>query len=161
MALPRRVERLQQLILETAATTVQRDLADPRLGFVTLTRVKLSRDLTQAVVFWSCLGSDAERRKSARALEDATGLVQSVVAKALATRTTPEITFRYDPTLAKAGHLEEIFEKLKHEPGHVSAEPAPDAVPAADDDADDDDAPDDDADAPSPPAAADADDEPR
>ena len=135
MALPRRVERLQQLILETAATTVQRDLADPRLGFVTLTRVKLTRDLTQAVIYWSCLGDDAARRKSARALSDATGLIQSVVAKVLATRTTPEITFRYDPTLAQAGHLEEIFEKIKHERGEP-AEPASDASPAADDDED-------------------------
>jgi ribosome-binding factor A len=137
MALPRRVERLQQLILEVAATTVQRELADPRLGFVTLTRVKLSPDLTQAVIHWSCLGDGAARRKSARALSDATGLVQAVVAKAIGTRTTPEITFRYDPSLEKAGHLEEIFEKLKHEPGHVPA--APIDSPAADDDAKDDD----------------------
>jgi ribosome-binding factor A len=151
MALPRRVERLKQFILETAAMTVQRDLADPRLGFVTLTRVNLAPDLTQATIFWSCLGTEAERRKSARALSDATGLIQNVVAKALATRTTPEITFRYDPTLEQAGHLETIFEKLKHEPGRPPAEDAPpaaDASPAADDAAA---APDDDDDGEPPP----------
>lgn len=149
MALPRRVARLKQFILETAAMTVQRHLADPRLGFVTLTRVNLAPDLTQATIFWSCLGTDAERRKSARALSDATGLIQNVVAKALSTRTTPEITFRYDPTLEQAGHLETIFEKLKHEPGRPpppDAPPAPDVPPAADDDA----APDDDDGEPTP-----------
>jgi ribosome-binding factor A len=131
MASPRRVQRLQQLILETAAVTVQRELRDPRLGFVTLTHVKLAPDLTQATVFWSCLGSEAERRTSARALAAATPVVQSVVAKALATRTTPALTFRYDPSLSQAHRLETIFEDLKRERGEAEptdAEEATDAV---------------------------------
>jgi ribosome-binding factor A len=136
MPLPRRIVRLQQLILEVAAGTVQRDLADPRLGFVTLTRVRLSSDLAEAVIHWSCLGTDAERRKSARALSDATGLVQAVVAKAIGTRVTPTLTFRYDPTLERAGHLETLFEKIKQE--RPPEEPAPDASPAADEDAEED-----------------------
>lgn len=145
MAFPRRIARLQRVILETAATTVQRHLSDPRIGFVTLTRVKLAPDLSHATVFWSCLGTEAQRRTSARALGDATPLVQSVVAKALATRTTPTLSFKYDPSLAEAHRLETIFEDLRRERGEPDpavggapagnpSEPADPAAPASDDD---------------------------
>ena len=135
---PRRIQRLQQLILEVAATTVQRELSDPRLGFVTLTHVRLSPDLMQATVYWSCLGTEADRRKSARALSAAIPVVQSIVAKALRTRVTPALMFQYDPSLAHAERLETIFEKLKRErpPAPEEAAPAGDA-PADGDESDD------------------------
>jgi ribosome-binding factor A len=125
---PRRILRLQRVVQETVATAIMRELQDPRLGFVTVTRARLAPDLTEATVYWSSLGTDAERRTSARALSDAAGLLQSLVARALATRTTPTLSFRYDPTLVQAAHLEEIFEKLKTEP---HAGPAPGPVPEA------------------------------
>jgi ribosome-binding factor A len=130
MATPRRVLRLQRVVLETVATAILRDLQDPRLGFVTITRARLSPDLTEATVYWSSLGTDAQRRTCARALSDARGRIQSIVARALATRTTPVLTFRYDPTLVKAERLEEIFEKIKTEPGH-EPHAGDDASPAA------------------------------
>jgi ribosome-binding factor A len=135
---PRRIARLQQLILEGAAQAVHREVADPRLGFVTLTRVKLGKDLADATIHWSCLGTEAQRRTSARALEAATALVQSVVAKALRTRTTPTLVFRYDPSVAHAGHLETVFEKIRRERSETPTPPpegdlapttAPDAAP--------------------------------
>jgi ribosome-binding factor A len=138
MPTPRRVARLQQLILETAATAVQRELSDPRLGFVTLTHVKLAPDLTAATVYWSCLGTDADRRTSARALEDATPVIQSVVAGALATRTTPTLTFRYDPSLAHAERLEGIFEQIKRERGDPPSPDSPPPAPPTDDEPRDD-----------------------
>jgi ribosome-binding factor A len=123
---PRRILRLQRVVLETVASALLRELQDPRFGFVTITRARLAPDLTEATVYWSSLGTDAQRRTSARALADARGLLQSIVARALATRTTPTLSFRYDPTLVQAAHLEEIFEKIKTE------HPAPaDDVPAA------------------------------
>ena len=110
---PRRIARLQQLILETAATTVQRNLADPRLGFVTITRVKLAPDLSEATVYWSGLGTEAQRRTSTRALTAATPLIQREVARVIGTRVTPRLTLRYDPTLVNAERLEGIFETIK------------------------------------------------
>jgi ribosome-binding factor A len=140
MADPRRVARLQQFILEVAAVAVQRELRDPRLGFVTVTRVKLSPDLAEANVYWSALGTEAQRRTSARALADATPVIQSIVAKALQTRTTPTLTFRPDDTLVEAERLEGIFEKLKHEGGAPDAEAAPAAEPTTGEAAQGDDA---------------------
>ena len=133
MPAPRRTPRLSQLILEVAAQAVQREVADPRLGFVTLTRVKLGKDLADATIYWSCLGTEAQKRTSARALEAATALVQSIVAKALQTRTTPTLTFRYDGSIVNAGHLESVFEKIKLERGEPesvgSVPPPPDDAP--------------------------------
>ena len=144
---PRRIARLQQLIHEVAATALQREVADPRLGFVTITRVKLGKDLGDATIYWSSLGTEAQKRTSARALDAATAMVQSMVAKALQTRTTPKLTFRFDPAMEHAGHLETIFERIKRE---RPDEPIPvdaDAGPAAE--SDEPDAPgDDDASAP-------------
>src|SRR5262245_12702780 len=115
MPAPRRIARLEKLILEVAAETIQRRLRDPRLGFVTLTHVKLSPDLHEATVYWSALGTPKERLATARALAKATGIVQSTVGKAIQTRTTPRLTFRFDETIEKAARLEEIFERLKRE----------------------------------------------
>lgn len=124
MAEPRRIARLQKLILEVAAETVQRRMKDPRLGFVTLTRVKLAPDLSEVVVYWSCLGEDAQRRTSARALTDAAPFVQGIVGRAIRTRVTPHLKFQYDPTLAQAHRLEDIFEHLRQERG----EPPPPVI---------------------------------
>ncbi len=133
---PRRIERLQQLIHEVAALALQRDVADPRMGFVTITRVKLGRDLADATIYWSSLGTEAQKRTTGRALTDATGMIQSMVAKALQTRTTPKLLFRYDPSMVHAGHLETIFEKIRRErpdePLPTDAAPAPDSTSATD-----------------------------
>lgn len=144
MPLPRRIARLQQLILEVAAETVQRRLSDPRLRLVTLTRVKLAPDLSTAVVYYSAMApSDLERRATARALAGAASLVQSVVGDAMGTRTTPKLSFRYDATLAQAAHLEDIFQKLRAERGEPAVPETLADKLAADDDDDDDDEDDD------------------
>lgn len=137
MPAPRRILRLQQLVKEVAAETVQRRLHDPRIGFVTVTRVRLAPDLTEASVYWSLIGTDAERRTTERALADATPVVQSAVAKALGTRVTPTLSFRYDPSLKQAARLEEIFENLKEERGDEGpAEGAQEGPPDLPDDED-------------------------
>jgi ribosome-binding factor A len=134
MAKERRVLRLQQLILETVAETVQQGLDDPRIGMVSVTRVKLSPDLTAARVYWSCLGTDAQRRTSERGLQRALPLLQRAVAQSMGTRVTPRLSLTYDETLARSERLEEIFERLRRERGES---PTPDDAsppPPSDDD---------------------------
>jgi ribosome-binding factor A len=117
MADRRRILRLQQLILEVVAETLQAEVRDPRMGLVTITRVKLSKDLSRAVVYWSSLGDEKEHRLSAQALEAATPLLQRRVAKALQTRITPHLKLIFDPTLERAQRLETIFHHLQEERG--------------------------------------------
>ncbi len=140
MATERRVLRLQQLILEAVAETVQRDLHDPRIGLVSITRVKLAPDLSAARVFWSCLGEEAQRRTCARGLKDALPVIQRHVATVMRTRITPQLSLAYDATLAKAERLERIFQSLREERGDEDAEAGeapsgtdPEAAPAAGD----------------------------
>ncbi len=111
----RRLLRLQQLLLETVATTVQRDLDDPRVGFVTITRVKLARDLTLATVFWSCLEEGGPRRTAERGLNDALPVLQAAVARALSTRQTPRLHLRFDEGLRKASRVTDLFSRLEQE----------------------------------------------
>ncbi len=123
MAAPRRILRLQQLILETVATFVQRELKDPRIGMVSITRVELSPDLSRARIGWSCLGDEKQQRTCERGLTDATGAVQRAIAKAMATRVTPKIHFKHDESMERAQKLEEIFHQLHEERVELGREP--------------------------------------
>lgn len=123
MAKERRVKRLEQLILEIVAETIQRELRDPRIGMVSVTRIRLAPDLTTATVFWSTLEDERRRARVATALEGALPLIQRRVAENLSTRVTPALSLRFDATLERAQRLDEIFHRLAEERG----EPAPEA----------------------------------
>jgi ribosome-binding factor A len=126
MANARRILRLQQLILRTVATHVQREIRDPRVGLISVTRVKLSPDLTQCQVYWSCLGEEAERRTTERGLQDALPSIQRAVAGA------PRLVLRFDEGLEKTQRMEEIFLKIHQERAERGEAEEPDE--AADDD---------------------------
>ncbi len=126
MANRRRVLRLQQLIMESAATHIQRELGDPRIGLVSITRVKLAPDLTQCQIFWSLLGDQNAVRTCERGLERALPSIQRAVAAALQTRTTPRLILRHDDSLANAEKLETIFTQLREERGEDLAGDSPD-----------------------------------
>lgn len=126
MANPRRIQRLQQLILQTAANHVQRELEDPRIGLVSITRVKLSPDLTQAILYWSVLGDEAQQRTTERGLEHALPSIQRAIAHAMQTRVTPRCELRYDQGMENAQRMEAIFTKLAEERGEIAPiEPHP------------------------------------
>lgn len=137
MANPRRIQRLQQLILQTAANHVQRELEDPRIGLVSITRVKLSPDLTQAILYWSVLGDEAQQRTTERGLEHALPSIQRAIAQAMQTRVTPRCELRYDQGMENAQRMEAIFTKLAEERGEI-APIEPDAEPEPEDGAVDD-----------------------
>ena len=110
-----RILRLEKLALQRASEVVLRELADPRLTLVTLTRVELSKDLSFGTVLWSSLGTPADRRKAERALDDATGVVQSEVAKVFRTRRTPKLRFRFDPSIEGSVRVGNILTRLEKE----------------------------------------------
>ena len=112
-----RLKRLTQVVKQRVSRAILTELKDPRLGFLTVTRVKLSRDLTSAIVFWSIIGTDGDRSKTAHALEDATGYLQSAVARAMGTRVTPRLSMKYDPSLAKAQKVYDLLAQLRRERG--------------------------------------------
>ncbi|WP_136192256.1 MULTISPECIES: 30S ribosome-binding factor RbfA [Actinomyces] len=104
MADAARVRKVADHIQETVARLLQGRIKDPRIGFVTITDVRVTGDLQQATVFYTVYGTDEERQDTAAALRSATGLIRSEVGRALGIRLTPSITFQLDslPTQAQA-----------------------------------------------------------
>lgn len=102
-------ERIQQII----ATRLEKGLRDPRMGFVTITDVRVTGDLQHASVFYTVYGSDEERADTAVALKAATGMLRSEVGRGLGIRLTPTLEFIADELPESAQHLTELLEEAK------------------------------------------------
>lgn len=109
MADPARARRVADRIHKTVAQVLERRIKDPRLGFVTITDVRVTGDLQQATVFYTVYGTEGERRRSASALKSATGLIRSEVGKALGIRLTPTISFQLDSLPNTARSIEDAL----------------------------------------------------
>lgn len=101
-----RARKVADRIHEVVATLLDTRIKDPRLGFVTVTDVRVTGDLQHATVFYTVLGEDADREASAAALESAKGLIRSEVGQQIAIRLTPSLEFVPDALPANAAHLE-------------------------------------------------------
>lgn len=106
-----RGHRVNEVIREVIAEAVQRDLSDPRLGFVTITAVTSNRDVSEATVYFSVL-NESERESSAAALRSAAGLLQSRVGAALRTKNTPHLSFTYDDLPEQAADLTRLIDEV-------------------------------------------------
>ena len=88
---------------------------DPGIGFITLTRVKVSPDLQVARVYYTSLGDEAARRQTAKALERATGFFRRHVGDRLQLRRVPELQFQFDESIAHQDRVEQILRELHEE----------------------------------------------
>jgi ribosome-binding factor A len=95
-------DRIQQIVAQMLDTRVK----DPRLGFVTVTDVRVTGDLQHASVFYTVLGDDEAREGTAKALESAKGLIRSEVGKQTGVRLTPSLEFHLDAVPETAAHLD-------------------------------------------------------
>lgn len=134
MADETRQRKVADRIHETVARLLERRIKDPRLGFVTITDVRVTGDLQQATIFYTVYGSAEEAEQSARALQSAKGLIRSEVGKALGIRLTPAITFQADALPQSAARIEDALARAKAEDERVanlaqSAKPAGDPDP--------------------------------
>lgn len=111
-----RATRLAQQFQQEIATIIQQELKHPGLGFVTITRVELSKDLSHAKVFFSCLGDLQERARSQEALDRSAGFIYGLIKKRFRLKVIPELAFRYDESIANSIALEETFDRLKQLP---------------------------------------------
>lgn len=104
----RRVDEVLKEVLSDAIGT----LKDPRIGFVTVTGVRTTRDLKQATVYVSVLGDEAKRNRSLEGLEAARGLLQARVNRELRLRRTPQLAFEYDPTVERGVRMTQLIDEL-------------------------------------------------
>ena len=104
----RRVDAAVREVLSEAVG----ELKDPRIGFVTITGVKTTADLQQAVVFVSVLGSERKREKTIEGLQAAHGILQGRIARELRMKRTPQLTFEYDPTVERGVRMTQLIDEL-------------------------------------------------
>jgi ribosome-binding factor A len=150
---PARARKMADRIKVIVAKRLERGIRDPRLGFVTITDVKVTGDLQHASVFYTVYGSDDERRDSAAALKAATGMMRSEVGKNITARLTPSLEFIADGIPENAALIDDLLREARERDTQVG-EMARSAVYAGDEDpyvkprefADDDDEADDDTD---------------
>jgi len=101
-----RARKLAERIHEIVARMLDTRVKDPRLGFITVTDVRVTGDLQHATVFYTVLGSEEERADTAAALASAKGLIRSEVGRQTGVRLTPTLEFTLDAVPETAAHLE-------------------------------------------------------
>jgi ribosome-binding factor A len=107
--LSRRTERLGGQIRNEVARVIASELKDPRLGFITVTRVELTSDLRYARVFVGALGEEGDRGASLAVLRRAAGFVRREIGRRLRIRYAPEIDFRYDRGLEATDRVARVL----------------------------------------------------
>jgi len=113
----RRVDRIEEQLRMELSEIVEREIQDPRVHFVTMSRVKVTPDLGHARVFITVLGTDEERKKALQGLRSAANFVKRSLAKRLHhLRRIPDLIFEYDETVEKDMRLEQLLEQIKTEP---------------------------------------------
>jgi len=89
-----------------------KSIKDPRIGFVTITKVTVSEDFRLAKVYFSVAGTLEERERSMKGLESAKGYVRKELGQRIRLRYTPEIMFQFDPSIEYAIHMEELIQSI-------------------------------------------------
>jgi ribosome-binding factor A len=112
----RRVDRIEEQLRMELSEILERDVQDPRVRLVSVTRVRVSPDLRHARVFVSSLGGDAEHKKALQGLRSAAGYARKALGQRLHhLRRVPELQFDYDETIEKEERIEKLLDEIKSE----------------------------------------------
>jgi ribosome-binding factor A len=127
-----RKAKLESVLHREIAICIQQELKDPRLGFVTITRVEMTGDLHQVRAYYTVLGTAAQRRMAAAALAHAQGFVQRAYAPAVKTRLLPVLSFAYDDAENKRQGMDALIRQARASDPDGGAVPTPPAAPPSD-----------------------------
>ena len=108
-----RPDRVGDQIRSELALLLAREVHDPGIGFVTMTRVQLTPDLQQARVYYTALGDEKERRSTARALERAVPFLRRRIGSRLRLKRVPELQFVYDESIAGQDRIEQLLNEIR------------------------------------------------
>ena len=120
-----RPDRIGDQIRSEVANLLGRELQDPGLGFVTVTRVRVTADLSIARVYYTTMGDDRMRRRTAQALQRALPFIRRSIGSRLRLRRVPEIEFIFDDSIEQHERLERIIQEI-HETDAARAQAAKD-----------------------------------
>jgi len=108
-----RVERVATQFQQEIAMILQQELKDPHMGFVTITRVELSKDLSYGKVFYSCLGGPQERARSQEALDRSERFIRGLLMKRFRLKKIPALAFHYDESIEGSVTMSDVFDQLR------------------------------------------------
>jgi len=108
-----RHERVASALQKEISLIIHDELKDPRLGFVTITRLELTPDLRYAKIFFSVLGKEKDYKKSKEALDSALGFIRKELSQRIKLRFAPEIVFKEDRSGEYSVRVLQILEELK------------------------------------------------
>jgi ribosome-binding factor A len=111
----RRPEQVAETVRQVVAEAIAREIRDPRIGFVTVTAVQVSGDLSHARVLVSVMGEEADKARALEGLRSAAGFLRTRVTGALSTRTVPELEFEIDRGMEHAARINALLADLKPE----------------------------------------------
>jgi ribosome-binding factor A len=106
-----RMRRVDEALREVLGDAIATDLADPRVGFVTVTAVQTSPDLRHARVYVSILGDEQAREQTLGALQAAHGFLQSRLAEQLTLKHTPQLVFHFDPSVQRGMRISQLLDQ--------------------------------------------------
>ena len=110
-----RIDRVNEQIKREIGVIIQQELADPRLRFVTITNVDVSRDLRTAKVYFSALGENSAAQAAKKALESAAGTIRRYVGGHIKMRYTPEFHFIHDRSVEFSARVEQTLTEIHHD----------------------------------------------
>ena len=116
-----RARKIADRIKVIVAETIERRIKDPRLGFVTVTDVRVTGDLQHASIFYTVFGSEEERAGTAAALESAKGVIRREVGAGTGLRLTPSIEFIADAMPENAAHIDDLLRQAAEHDAEVAA----------------------------------------
>jgi len=108
-----RIQRLAERIKEELSDILQREFKDPRLGFVSITGVELTRDLQVAKVYVSVLGSEEEKATSLETLQRAKGFLRTEIGRRIQMRHVPDLLFKFDTSIEHGARVHELLLELE------------------------------------------------
>jgi ribosome-binding factor A len=112
-----RLERLRELIKSEFGQILQRDLKDPRIGFVSVTDVELSNDYSHVKIFVSIMGDQETQRLTMEGLESAKGHIRTELGRRIRLRHTPEVHLIADNSIERGSRIFQLLEEVKKEQG--------------------------------------------
>jgi len=110
-----RPERVQEALRQEISKVALEEIKDPRIGFLTITRVELTKDLRYAKVYFSVLGGAKEKALALKGLNSAKGYIKGEVADRVKLRLVPDISFRIDESIEHTEEIYNLFKKIKAE----------------------------------------------
>lgn len=110
--------RVGEQMKKELSQLIQTEIKDPRIGFVTVTGVDVTNDLSQAKVYLSVMGDEEQKEQSIKALEKASGFLRSEIGKRIRLRHTPELLFKIDSSIEYGSHIEKLLGEIRERDNH-------------------------------------------